>query len=78
MLSGSERGEADYTYATSYTTPYYLNIDELNNLLYLPTSTKTGVCFGPVQPVDPQLLVVINKSLRDLSPSSTPSSTTTH
>lgn len=62
-------GEADYTYATSYTTPYYLNIDELNNLLYLPTSTKTlDVCFGLVQPVDPQLLVVINKSLRDLSP----------
>lgn len=38
-------------------------------MLYLPTSTKTlDVCFGLVQPVDPQLLVVINKSLRDLSP----------
>ena len=39
-------------------------------MLYLPTSsTKTlDVCFGLVQPVHPQLLVVINKSLRDLSP----------
>lgn len=61
-------GKADYTYGQSYTTPYYLNIDNLNNLLYLPTSTKTvDICFGIVQPIDPDLLVIFNKSLRDLS-----------
>ena len=62
-------GKADYTYGTSYTTPYYLNIDNMNNLLYLPTSTKTvNICFGIVQPIDPNLLVIVNKSLRDLEP----------
>lgn len=61
-------GKADYMYGTSYTTPYYLNIDNLSNLLYLPTSTKTmDICFGIVQPIDPDLLVIFNKSLRDLS-----------
>lgn len=61
-------GKADYTYGQSYTTPYYLNIDNLNNLLYLPMSTKTvDICFGIVQPIDPELLVIFNKSLRDLS-----------
>ena len=61
-------GKADYTYGQSYTTPYYLNIDNLNNLLYLPTSTKTvDICFGIVQPIDPDLLVIFNQSLRDLS-----------
>lgn len=61
-------GKADYTYGQSYTTPYYINIDNLNNLLYLPMSTKTvDICFGIVQPIDPDLLVIFNKSLRDLS-----------
>ena len=61
-------GKADYTYGTSYTTPYYLSIDNLTNLLYLPASTQSiDICFGVVQPVEPELLVVINKSLRDLS-----------
>lgn len=61
-------GEADYTYGTSYTTPYYLSINNLNNLLYLPaTSQSIDICFGVVQPVEPELLVVINKSLRSLS-----------
>lgn len=61
-------GKADYTYGTSYTTPYYLSIDNLTNLLYLPASTQSiDICFGVVQPVEPELLVIINKSLRDLS-----------
>lgn len=63
-----DSGEADYLYGTSYTTPYYINIDDLSNLLYLPTSTKTvDICFGIVQPIDPDLLVIFNKSLRDLN-----------
>lgn len=61
-------GEADYTFGTSYTTPYYLSINDLNNLLYLPASASTvDICFGVVQPTDPDLLVILNKSLRDLS-----------
>lgn len=60
-------GKADYTYGTSYTAPYYLSINNLNNLLYLPTSATTiDICFGIVQPIEPDLLVIFNKSLRDL------------
>ena len=61
-------GRADYTYGTSYTTPYYSNIDGLSNLLTLPTSTQTiGISFGIVQPVEPELLSVIDKTIRGLS-----------
>ena len=61
-------GRADYTYGTSYTTPYYTNVDGLSNLLTLPTSTEAiEVCFGLVHPVEPDLLSVINKSIRGLS-----------
>lgn len=61
-------GRADYTYGTSYTTPYYTNVDGLSNLLTLPTSTEAiEVCFGLVHPVEPDLLSIINKSIRGLS-----------
>lgn len=61
-------GRADYTYGTSYTTPYYTNMDGLSNLLTLPTSTEAiEVCFGLVHPVEPDLLSIINKSIRGLS-----------
>lgn len=67
-LEAVNSGEADYTYGTSYTTPYYLNIDELSNILYLPTSAQSiDICFGLAQPVDPDLLVIFNKALRDLN-----------
>ena len=78
-LEAVNSGEVDYTYGTSYTTPYYLNIDELSNILYLPTSTQSiDICFGLAQPVDPDLLVILNKALRSLNSASwTPSSMTT-
>lgn len=61
-------GRADYTYGTSYTTPYYTNMDALGNVLTLPTSIKSvEICFGLVHPVEPDLLSVINKSIRGLS-----------
>lgn len=61
-------GRADYTYGTSYTTPYYTNTEGLNNLLTLPTSTEAiEICFGLVHPVEPDLLSIINKSIRGLS-----------
>lgn len=67
-LEAVNSGEVDYTYGTSYTTPYYLNIDELSNILYLPTSTQSiDICFGLAQPVDPDLLVILNKALRSLN-----------
>ena len=63
-LEAVNSGEVDYTYGTSYTTPYYLNIDELSNILYLPTSTQSiDICFGLAQPVDPDLLVILNKAV---------------
>lgn len=61
-------GRADYTYGTSYTTPYYTNMDALGNLLTLPTSIKpVEICLGLVHPIEPDLLSVINKSIRGLS-----------
>lgn len=61
-------GVADYTYGTTYTAPYYLNINGLNNLLTLPmTSDTVEISFGIVQPVEPDLLSIINKTIRSLS-----------
>ena len=61
-------GEADYAYGTSYSTPYYLSQNSLNNLLSLSVSTASSdICFGLTQPVEPELLVILNKSIRALS-----------
>lgn len=61
-------GEADYTYGTTFTTPYYTNVGGLTNILSLPASTKTTeVCLGIVHPVEPELLTILNKSIRGLS-----------
>lgn len=61
-------GRADYTYGTSYTTPYYQGVDNLTNLLTLPTASRSvDICFGLVHPIDPELLTVFNKSIRSLS-----------
>ncbi|MEI3230615.1 MAG: hypothetical protein V8S24_04770 [Gordonibacter pamelaeae] len=43
-------------------------MDGLSNLLTLPTSTEAiEVCFGLVHPVEPDLLSVIDKTIRGLS-----------
>ncbi|WP_172623443.1 GGDEF domain-containing protein [Arabiibacter massiliensis] len=68
-LKAVNDGRADYTYGTSYTTPYYQGLDNLTNLLTLPASSKSvNICFGLVQPIDPELLTVFNKAIRSLSP----------
>ena len=67
-LEAVNNGDADYTYGSSYSTPYYLSVNDLNNLLTLPSSSQTiETCFGLVQPIEPDLLLVINKSIRALS-----------
>ncbi len=67
-LEAVNDGRADYTYSTSYSVPYYLGIDGLNNLLTLPASSQAiETCFGLVQPAEPELLQIINKSIRSLS-----------
>lgn len=67
-LEAVNNGSADYTYGSSYTTPYYLSVNDLNNLLTLPTSSKAlQTSFGIVQPVEPELLLIIDKSIRGLS-----------
>ena len=67
-LEAVNNGEADYTYGSSYSTPYYLSVNDLNNLLTLPSSSQTiETCFGLVQPIEPELLLIINKSIRTLS-----------
>ncbi len=61
-------GRADYTYGSSYSTPYYTSVNNLSNLLTLPTSGETTeVCFGLLQPVEPELLAILNKTLRGIS-----------
>lgn len=61
-------GRADYLYGTSYITPYYMSADNLSNLLTLPISDKSiEMCFGLVQPTEPDLLSIFNKSIRNLS-----------
>lgn len=67
-LEAVNNASADYTYGSSYSTPYYLSVNDLNNLLTLPTSSEAlETCLGVVQPVEPELLLVINKSIRGLS-----------
>ena len=67
-LEAVNDGRADYTYSTSYSVPYYLGTDGLSNLLTLPASSQpVETCFGLVQPAEPELLQIINKSIRSLS-----------
>lgn len=61
-------GKADYTYGATYTTPYYSNVNGLTNLLTLPMSSDVvEISFGIAQPVEPDLLSIINKTIRGLS-----------
>lgn len=67
-LQAVNEGKADYTYSTSYCVPYYISADNLNNLLTLPSSSQAvETCFALVHPVEPELLQIINKSIRGLS-----------
>ncbi|WP_302466853.1 GGDEF domain-containing protein [Gordonibacter massiliensis (ex Traore et al. 2017)] len=66
-LEAVNNGEADYTYANTYTAPYYTSIGNLGNVLTLPQSTITSTtAFGFVRPVEPELLLVVDKLLRGL------------
>lgn len=69
-LKAVNEGKADYTYGTTYITSYYTAVNGLDNLLWLPATTNSRMvetCFGLVQPIDPDLLVILNKSIRSLS-----------
>lgn len=67
-LEAVNEGKADYTYSTSYCVPYYISADGLGNLLTLPSSSQVvETCFALVQPIEPELLQIINKSIRGLS-----------
>ncbi len=66
-----DNGAADYTYGNTYTTPYYINLDSLTNLNFLPISISTSqTSFGLLSPVDPTILRIFNKTIRSI-PSST-------
>lgn len=66
-----DNGAADYTYGNTYTTPYYINLDSLTNLKFLPISISTSqTSFGLLSPVDPTILRIFNKTIRSI-PSST-------
>lgn len=61
-------GEADFTYGTASMSSYYQGVDNLKNLLTLPVSANsTGISLGMVQPVEPELLVILNKSINSLT-----------
>ena len=67
-LEAVNEGKADYTYSTSYCVPYYISADSLGNLLTLPSSSQVvETCFALVHPVEPELLQIVNKSIRGLS-----------
>lgn len=69
-----DEGRADYTYANTYTTPYYINAGGYSNLNFLAVSISTSqTCFGIVSPIEPDLLLVLNKAIRSI-PESTLSS----
>ena len=79
-LEAVNSGEVDYTYGTSYTTPYYLNIDRLEqHPLFAHLDAIHRHLYGLAQPVDPDLLVILNKGAAQPQqlPSWTPSSMTT-
>ncbi len=66
-LEAVNDGEADYTYANTYTAPYYTSIGNLGNVLTLPESTSASTtAFGFVRPVEPELLLVVDKLVRGL------------
>ncbi len=63
-------GDADYTYANTYTAPYHINSGNYTNLLFLPISISTSqTCFGLVSPIEPELLLILNKSIHSISTS---------
>lgn len=67
-LEAVNNGAADYTYGSSYSTPYYLSVNDLKNLLTLPiSSSPLETCLGVVQPIEAELLLIIDKSIRGLS-----------
>ncbi|MEG0460168.1 diguanylate cyclase domain-containing protein [Gordonibacter sp.] len=69
-----DSGRADYVYASTYTAPYYINYGSYTNLNFLPVSISTSqACFGVVAPIEPDLLLILNKSIHSI-PESTLSS----
>lgn len=57
-------GDADYTYANSYTVQYYLNDPKYSNLKLIPqTYSPYEACIGIVRPNNKSLLNIMNKIL---------------
>ena len=61
-------GEADYTYANSYSVQYYINRPEYSNLNLIPqTYMDYRMCFGVVKPGNSTLLNILNKIINHIS-----------
>lgn len=57
-------GEADYTYANSYTVQYYMNDPKYSSLKLIPmTYSPFEACIGVVRPNNKSLLNIMNKIL---------------
>lgn len=63
-IDAVNNGDADYTYANSYTVQYFLNDPKYSNLKLIPqTYSPFEACIGIVRPNNKSLLNIMNKIL---------------
>lgn len=61
-------GKGDYFHGNSYAIQYYMNSLQLKNIIMLPQTDdiEQKVRFGIMNPVDTNLISIINKTIRDI------------
>ncbi|MEG0323168.1 MAG: GGDEF domain-containing protein [Raoultibacter sp.] len=66
-LQAVSSGTADYTLLNTYVAPYYISLGSYENLLTVPMPSSTSdTSFGLLAPIDPALLLIINKSIQSI------------
>lgn len=67
-VAAVSEGQADYCYGNGYSIQFYANAPGNDNLLLIPQSNRQHkICIGVAKPADPQLINIINKTVRSLS-----------
>lgn len=66
-IEAVNNGAADYTYLNAYVAPYYISLGSYENVLTVPfPSSVSDTSFGLLAPIDPALLLIINKSIQSI------------
>lgn len=67
-IDAVNKGEADYTYSSSYVAEYLTQREHYGNIVFVPyTEPDNSICLGLSQPIDPTLLTIINKALGSIT-----------